>query len=98
MLTDLSEPDSKSFLTMAKAELNIEFSSSQAASVVLSALEPETKEVASERATTTAVQKENGIHLIIEAQDLTALRASMNSFLAWISSCQRTLEVLTNDK
>ena len=78
-----------------KAELKLDLESEVNASVIYSAIDPETKEVSSDRARTIVKQEANVIHVLIEAEDLTALRASMNSFLAWISACERTLEALS---
>ena len=78
-----------------KAELRLDLESKENASIIYSAIDPETKEVSSDRARTTVKQEANVIRVLIEAEDLTALRASMNSFLAWISACERTLETLS---
>ena len=91
-MNDHQHIDTRPLLINAVAELQIELPSANDARIVLSALEPETEAVASERATTTITQEENVLHLRVGAEDLTALRASMNSFLAWISACQRTVE------
>ncbi|MFX1578037.1 MAG: KEOPS complex subunit Pcc1, partial [Promethearchaeota archaeon] len=36
--------------------------------------------------------RESVLILEVEAEDLTALRAAMNSFIAWVSACVRSLE------
>jgi tRNA threonylcarbamoyladenosine modification (KEOPS) complex Pcc1 subunit len=78
-----------------KAELKLDLESKEKASIIYLAIDPETKEVSSDRARTTVKQEANVIRMLIEAEDLTALRASINSFLAWISACERTLETLS---
>ena len=83
--------DSDSSILALDAEIALDFSTENEASVIFHAINPETKEVASERARTTITQDGNVLHIKIEAEDLTAMRASMNSFLAWISACQQTL-------
>ncbi len=74
------------------AVLEIDLESSQMAETIRSALEPETDSVPSERSATQV--RAEGTRLIIEitAEDLTALRAAMNSYLAWISGSKRALE------
>jgi len=66
------------------------------AQTILCALEPETESVPSERATTTIRADESKLVLEILAEDLTALRAAMNSFLAWISGAKRALEYVNS--
>jgi len=72
--------------------IEMDMGSSDMAQTIFSALQPETESVPSERATTTI--HADGSKLVIEilAEDLTALRAAMNSFLAWISGAKRALE------
>ena len=76
--------------------VEMDMGSSEMAQTILYALEPETESVPSERATTTI--RVDGPKLIIEilAEDLTALRAAMNSFLAWISGAKRALEYVNS--
>ncbi len=76
--------------------VEMDMGSSEMAQTIHSALEPETESVPSERATTTI--RVDGPKLIIEilAEDLTALRAAMNSFLAWISGAKRALEYVNS--
>ncbi len=69
---------------------------SEMAQTILCALEPETESVPSERATTTIRADESKLVLEILAEDLTALRAAMNSFLAWISGAKRALEYVNS--
>ena len=74
------------------AVLEIDMGSPQMAETIRRALEPETDSVPSERST--ARVHADGSRLIIEitAEDLTALRAAMNSYLAWVSGSKRALE------
>jgi tRNA threonylcarbamoyladenosine modification (KEOPS) complex Pcc1 subunit len=48
----------------------------------------------SERSTVTLSETESGLHLRIEAQDIVALRAAMNSYLRWIQGILALLEKL----
>ena len=81
-----------------KAELKLDLESKENASIIYSAIDPETREVSSDRAITTIKQDANTIRIFVEAEDLTALRASMNSFLAWVSACEKTLETLSQNE
>ncbi|MGY5876060.1 MAG: KEOPS complex subunit Pcc1 [Candidatus Thorarchaeota archaeon] len=85
-------------LHSANAQLVINLESAEIAQRVYLALEPETHSVASERAMTTIRVENSTLHIEIEASDLTALRASMNSFLAWVSACTKTAETLSKTK
>ena len=74
------------------ANLRLQLGSDEEARLLCSALLPETESVPSDRAETT-VSAEGSVLLVqIRADDLTALRAAMNSFLSWISACQHTLD------
>ena len=90
--------NSESILVSLKAELQLDLLSKENASVIYSAINPETREVSSDRAITIIKQDANIIRIFVEAEDLTALRASMNSFLAWISACEKTLETLSQNE
>lgn len=74
------------------AVLEIDLESHDMAETIKSALEPETDSVPSERSTTQV--RAEGTRLIIEitADDLTSLRAAMNSYLAWVSGSKKALE------
>jgi KEOPS complex subunit Pcc1 len=79
------------------AVLEIDLESSQMAETIKRALEPETDSVPSERSATRV--RSEGTRLIIEitAEDLTALRAAMNSYLAWVSGSKRALESIEQE-
>ncbi len=74
--------------------LEIELDSEQEAKVIYDALLPETQSVPSDRAETSVTVQGSSVRIEIRAGDLTALRAAMNSFLAWVSACKRTLDSL----
>ena len=71
--------------------LEIPLESEEQAKILYAALAPETESIPSDRASTTV--SVSGYSLIVEinANDLTALRAALNSFVAWISACMRTI-------
>jgi KEOPS complex subunit Pcc1 len=72
--------------------LEIPLDSERVANILYSALLPETKSIPSDRATTTVSVKGSSLIVEIVASDLTAMRAALNSFIAWISACMRTID------
>ncbi|MHA1863269.1 MAG: KEOPS complex subunit Pcc1 [Candidatus Thorarchaeota archaeon] len=72
--------------------LEIPLESERIAKILYSALLPETESIPSERATTSVSVKGSSLFVEIVASDLTALRAALNSYVAWISACMRTIE------
>ncbi len=76
----------------SKSVLEIPLESEQKATILCSALTPETESTPSDRATSTVTVNGSSLIVKIEAKDLTAMRASLNSYVAWISACMRTLE------
>jgi len=85
----LSTTDIKS-----RSVLEIPVESEQKAMILYSALLPETESIPSDRATSTVTVNGSSLIVEIEANDLTAMRASLNSFVAWISACLRTLDTI----
>ena len=73
------------------SKLEIPLESEKMANILYSALLPETESVPSERATTNVSVDGASLVVDIEANDLTALRAALNSYIAWISACMRTI-------
>ncbi|MBN2229477.1 MAG: hypothetical protein JW779_07755 [Candidatus Thorarchaeota archaeon] len=72
--------------------LEIPLESNQVAKILYSALVPETESIPSDRATTMVSVKGKSLLIEIEASDLTAMRAAINSYIAWISACMRTIK------
>jgi len=72
--------------------LEIPLESERIAKILYSALLPETKSIPSERATTSVSVKGSALVVEIVASDLTAMRAALNSYIAWISACMKTIE------
>lgn len=60
---------------------------SEVADVCCRAIEMETKSNALHRSEITLDREGNFMNLRINAEDLTALRGSMNTYLGWISMC-----------
>ncbi|MHA1137149.1 MAG: KEOPS complex subunit Pcc1 [Candidatus Thorarchaeota archaeon] len=72
--------------------LEIPLDSERVANILYSALLPETESIPSDRATTKVFVKGSSLVVKIVANDLTAMRAALNSFVAWISACMRTID------
>lgn len=72
--------------------IEIPLESERIAKILYSALLPETESIPSERATTTVSVKGSSLIIDIVANDLTAMRAALNSYIAWISACMKTIE------
>ena len=51
---------------------------------VLDALSPEVESPSSERSSTDVQRGVDGISIIMEASDTTAMRAAVNSYLRWV--------------
>ncbi|MDF1539615.1 MAG: KEOPS complex subunit Pcc1 [Candidatus Thorarchaeota archaeon] len=79
-----------------QAILEIDLETPEMVDILFTALEPETVSVSTDRAQ--AMLSKNGSQLIItiQAGDLTALRAAMNSYLAWVSASMRAVESVTD--
>ena len=67
------------------ATIRISFPSEKMLKVVLDALEPEVEKVATSRSRVLIQKDGNTLILKIEAKDSSALRATLNSYLHWIS-------------
>jgi tRNA threonylcarbamoyladenosine modification (KEOPS) complex Pcc1 subunit len=76
----------------SKTTLEIPLESEQQARILYSALIPETESAPSDRAKSQVRVDGSSLIIEIEAGDLTAARAALNSFIAWISACVRTIE------
>ena len=79
-------------VTNGQAILEINLGSPEMVDILYTALEPETVSVPSDRAQATLSKKDSQLVITIDAGDLTALRAAMNSYLAWISASMRAVE------
>ena len=72
--------------------LEIPLDSERKANILYSALLPETESIPSDRASTRVSVRGSSLIIEIDANDLTAMRAALNSFIAWISACMRTID------
>lgn len=82
-----------SSLMGGKSTIEIPLDSKKTAELLLAALNPETKSGPSDRATTSVSIRDAILVIEIVANDLTAMRAAMNSYLAWVSACLRMIEI-----
>ncbi|MCK5150226.1 MAG: hypothetical protein KAQ65_00235 [Candidatus Thorarchaeota archaeon] len=85
-------------IVTAQATLTIDLEDSTLAEILYSAIKPETESVPSDRATASLSKKDGRLTISINASDLTALRAAMNSYLAWVSGSIRSVESVTGQK
>lgn len=69
---------------MAKAAISLHFPSERILQATLQALKPETRATLSRRCRTQIQAKGNYLTLTIEANDTSALRAAINSYLRWM--------------
>ena len=77
--------------------LEIPLESERMANILYSALLPETESIPTDRATTSVYVKGASLFIEIVAKDLTAMRAALNSYVAWISACMRTIDSIDED-
>jgi tRNA threonylcarbamoyladenosine modification (KEOPS) complex Pcc1 subunit len=76
----------------SRTTLEIPLESEQQARILYSALIPEAESAPSDRAKTHISIDGASLIVEIESSDLTATRAALNSFIAWVSACVRTIE------
>ena len=81
------------FNVKAKATVRLKFSPKQR-QIILNSLKPEILNPASHRSRAKLYTENGMVILQIEANDSTALRASLNSYLRWINSILNVLETL----
>ena len=78
----------------ASAVIRLKFSSKDHAKTVLQALEPETKTMPTTRSQVEIEGDGKSLTIHFEAKDTSALRASINSYLRWISLIDDARSVL----
>ena len=79
-----------------KSSLMVDVETIDLARILHEALQPETLSVPSDRARATLTAQGNILHIQIDADDLTALRAAMNSYLAWVSASLGVILLVMN--
>ncbi|BDZ70797.1 KEOPS complex subunit Pcc1 [Methanobacterium petrolearium] len=80
-------------LKQVEAQFEIEFDSQKEAEIVLSAIQPEICDSPSDRAMTEVKCENKVLFIYIKAQDSPSLRASINSYLRWITLSQQVLKL-----
>ena len=78
-----------------RSTLEIDVGDPELAKILHKALVPETLSVPSDRARVSLTLEGGTLIIEIEADDLTALRAAMNSYLAWISGSLGAVDSVT---
>lgn len=78
----------------AKAIFRLKIKSKEQLDSIFEALEPETRVQVSSRSKVIIMNEGNSLNLIFEAQDTSALRAAINSYLHWILLTREVLESL----
>ena len=79
-------------IVSGKSVIEIPLESKKNAEILFAALAPETRSGPSDRATTKLSMRDSVLVIEVEAEDLTALRAAMNSYIAWVSACIKSLD------
>ncbi|MGV9102711.1 MAG: KEOPS complex subunit Pcc1 [Candidatus Thorarchaeota archaeon] len=87
----------KSEVSEIDAVFTMDFKTEQLAQTIAGALEPETRSIESERANTTVSVEGSTLRIHVSAEDVTSLRAAMNSFLAWVSSSTKSMNLVLSD-
>lgn len=80
-------------LKQIKAQFEIEFDSPEEAEIVLSAIQPEINDSPSNRAVTEIKCENKVLSLDIKAKDSPSMRASLNSYLRWVTLSQQVLKL-----
>lgn len=74
------------------AVISIQLSSRELLEILLQALLPETKKPATSRSKVVVEGEDKKLTIQIEAQDTSALRATLNSYLRWVALMKDTYE------
>ncbi|MFX1450173.1 MAG: KEOPS complex subunit Pcc1 [Promethearchaeota archaeon] len=75
------------------SEIIIEFLDEKIAEVYLNSLNPESEESFSHRSNIKLFLKKNKLKILIDAKDITAFRATLNSYLNWIKIINDIVEM-----
>lgn len=80
-------------LSNVKTEFEIECDTNRQAHILYKSLEPEISYNPNDRSKTTMRLDDNKIIITINARDVTALRASINSYIRWIKLSVEILKI-----
>ncbi len=78
------------------ATIHIELPSKKLAETLLTALTPETKKPATSRSRVTLESRDRRLTIRVEADDTSALRSTLNSYLRWVALVRDTYEAAAN--
>jgi len=78
------------------AVIHIEFPSKKQLKMLLDALLPETKKPATSRSKVSIKSEGKKLIIRIEAEDTSALRATLNSYLRWVALVKDTYKATVN--
>ncbi len=78
----------------ANANVRLEFQSEKQIASLLGGLAPEVKAPVTRRANVKLTKDGLFLNLVVDADDTVALRSTLNSYLRWISSMMKVLEML----
>ncbi len=87
-----------SWLRGGEVRLELELHSPEQVETLLTALAPETESAPSDRSKVRLRSEGRTLIIHITAEDLVALRAATNSYLSWVSACQRAMDAVTGQK
>jgi tRNA threonylcarbamoyladenosine modification (KEOPS) complex Pcc1 subunit len=82
-------------IAFLQANLKVPLASEELARIIRDAINPETNSAPSDRARVKVSVRSSTLLIEVTAEDLTAFRAAMNSYVAWISGCIRAVESVT---
>jgi KEOPS complex subunit Pcc1 len=71
-------------ITEAHAVLHFKLSSEKEAEIISRSIQPETETTTKHRSKVKVTRERDSIILVFESKDVTALRASINSYLSWL--------------
>jgi tRNA threonylcarbamoyladenosine modification (KEOPS) complex Pcc1 subunit len=77
-----------------RAVIEIPLDSEELAEMIRSALIPETDSAPSDRARAEVAVRGSALVIQISSNDLTSLRAAMNSYIAWVSASLDTIDAV----
>lgn len=78
------------------AEISVVIDDQSIIRALYSSLKPETVKAPTERSTTKITLEKNTITIKISTNDLTSLRASINSYFKWLKAILESLEVIND--
>lgn len=80
----------------AKAVVRLKFDSEKRLNSIVAALTPEISKPGVGRAKTSLEREGTFLLLKVEANDIVALRSTLNAYLRWLASTLKVVEILEN--